>query len=497
MNKEKIKEVGLSQFVKRAMVRYGLSVNEDRSLPEMIDGLKPVQRRVLWATYKMNLSKPVKTARIVGDCMGYYHPHGDKSVSDAIETMVNQPMPTMHGEGNWGSIVGDSAAAARYTNAKLSKYGETFFDSYYMPVVDFVPNYDGSEKEPVVLPTMLPNLLLNGVSGIGVGVTSDIPAYTIGSVISLLETMLTSGEECSAKLCMTHLRFKTKSNAVVHIKEHKKELFNFYKTGIGAIKFSPKLTVENGLIKITGVAPFKGVDNYVSKIMEIGEWSKVSAFNDKTRQWDLCYYVKPTKGTKIEELQEAIEKHLSSVKHFKINVTSRKLSMDTGWPEVSVSFKKSSVPELINMWMAYRVNLEIKATKYQLGVLQKAIRKNEVLRLAVKFRDFIISLIKNEKLTEDELKTELMQKLKVDQAEAAMLYDLKWRQLRSLEDAALVNALKKQRLEEIAFNKRIKNPNAAILASLQKIKGDINERESTGNKTGTHKRPATSKANSK
>ncbi len=469
--KEKIKSVPLTDFVRKAMVRYGLAVNEDRSLPEIIDGLKPVQRRVLWAAYRMNLTKPVKTARIVGDVLGKYHPHGDKSVGDAIETMVTQSLPTMLGEGNWGSIVGDTPASMRYTNAMLSNYGSlVFFDPYYMPVVDLVPNYDGSEKEPVILPTLLPNLLLNGVSGIGVGVTSEIPSFTLKSVIDLLENMLSSAKKCTPNLCLKTLVYTTPADAMVNRKAQQAALLEFYKTGIGIVEYAPRLKVTNNEVHITGVAPFKGIDNYVSKILSLANSKNVSSFQDQCSQWKLWFILKPTKGMSAENLAAEVKKYLSSVKHFKINVTERKLFMDTGWPEVKVSFRKTNVPEIVNLWLEERTRLEIRATQYQLEVLQKQIRKNEVLRLAVRLRDFIISIIKNDALKDSEIKSLLMKKLEISEAEAAMLYDLKWRQLRSLEDATLVEQLKKQRLVEKQYEARIKSPEKAILESIVKIK---------------------------
>ena len=203
---EKIQDASLDKIAEEYYYEYGVAVNEDRSVPCNIDGLKPVARRVLWAAYSMGSranGKPVKSARIVGEAMGKYHPHGDKAIYDTMVGMVNATVGSMYGQGNWGTLSDPTPAAMRYTESKLNKYSESvFFDNFYLPAIDYVPNYDGMNKEPLVLPALLPNLLLNGTFGIGVGVSTSIPSYTLKSLMKVIKKAL-KGETIDHKMILS------------------------------------------------------------------------------------------------------------------------------------------------------------------------------------------------------------------------------------------------------------------------------------------------------
>ncbi|PZP70017.1 MAG: DNA topoisomerase IV subunit A, partial [Delftia acidovorans] len=202
----------LGQYAQRAYLEYALSVVKGRALPDVTDGLKPVQRRILYAMDRMGLSysgpnhntaaKPVKSARVVGDVLGRFHPHGDQSAYDALVRMAqdfNQRYPLVDGQGNFGSRDGDGAAAMRYTEARLSKITGLLLDEIDMGTVDFVPNYDGSTQEPQQLPARLPFALLNGASGIAVGLATEIPSHNLREVadacVALIKRPQLSDEE--------------------------------------------------------------------------------------------------------------------------------------------------------------------------------------------------------------------------------------------------------------------------------------------------------------
>ena len=183
--------LGLAGYAQRAYLEYALSVVKGRALPDVCDGLKPVQRRILYAMDRMGLSysgptrssapKPVKSARVVGDVLGRFHPHSDQAAYDALVRMAqdfSQRYPLVDGQGNFGSRDGDGAAAMRYTEARLSKIATLLLDEIDQGTVDFVPNYDGSTEEPAQLPARLPFVLLNGASGIAVGMATEIRATT-------------------------------------------------------------------------------------------------------------------------------------------------------------------------------------------------------------------------------------------------------------------------------------------------------------------------------
>ena len=183
---EQFQQLDFSEEMRTSYRDYALSVIIARALPDVRDGLKPVQRRILYAMNELGLEpgKPHrKSARIVGDTMGKYHPHGDSSIYDALVHMSEDyslSIPLVDGHGNFGSIDGDPAAAMRYTEARLSEGAMTMLDNLDKGLVEFIPNFDESEKEPVVLPAMLPNLLINGTTGIAVGMATNIPPHNPG-----------------------------------------------------------------------------------------------------------------------------------------------------------------------------------------------------------------------------------------------------------------------------------------------------------------------------
>ena len=187
---DKVHEVDLKQTMETSYIDYAMSVIASRALPDVRDGLKPVQRRVLYAMDQLGLNydKPHrKSARIVGDAMGKYHPHGDSSIYETLVVMsqdFKKGMALVDGHGNFGSIEGDGAAAMRYTEAKLKKFTQdVYLADLDKDVVDFIPNFDETEKEPAVLPVRVPNLLVNGADGIAVGMTTNIPTHNLGEVI--------------------------------------------------------------------------------------------------------------------------------------------------------------------------------------------------------------------------------------------------------------------------------------------------------------------------
>src|SRR5690606_16551287 len=177
--------IALAHYAEQAYLDYAVSVVRGRALPDVADGQKPVQRRILYAMQAMGLNsgaKPVKSARVVGDVLGKYHPHGDQAAYDAMVRMAQDfslRYPLIDGQGNFGSRDGDNAAAMRYTEARLTPFARVLLDELDEGTVDFSPNYDGSQKEPVLLPARLPVMLLNGASGIAVGMATEIPSHNL------------------------------------------------------------------------------------------------------------------------------------------------------------------------------------------------------------------------------------------------------------------------------------------------------------------------------
>ena len=210
-NEGKVLPVDISSEMKKCYIDYAMSVIVSRALPDVRDGLKPVHRRILYSMHELGLTPDKgyrKCARIVGDVLGKYHPHGDSSVYDALVRLAqdfNLRYPLVDGHGNFGSVDGDSAAAMRYTEAKLNKIATEMIRDIGKDTVDFMPNFDGEEKEPVVIPSRFPNLLVNGSAGIAVGMATNIPPHNLNEVIDGI-TMLIDNPEATVLELMSKIK---------------------------------------------------------------------------------------------------------------------------------------------------------------------------------------------------------------------------------------------------------------------------------------------------
>ena len=237
-----------SDVMQKSYIDYAMSVIVSRALPDIRDGLKPVQRRTLYDMYELGIryDRPYrKCARIVGDTMGKYHPHGDSSIYEALVVMAQEfkkGLPLVDGHGNFGSIEGDGAAAMRYTEARLQKITqETFLGDLDKNVVDFLPNFDETEKEPEVLPVRIPNFLVNGSEGIAVGMVTSAPPHNLGEVVDAVQAMIKNSKITDEEL-MQYIQgpdFPTGGIVV-----NKDDLPQIYKTGTGKIKIRGKVEVE-------------------------------------------------------------------------------------------------------------------------------------------------------------------------------------------------------------------------------------------------------------
>ena len=240
----------LADFGVRNITAYATEVNLDRAVPELYDGLKPVFRRVAWSAHAFNPKEAVKSAKIVGHCIGSYSPHSDVGTYGAMVTMVNSNVPLIEGIGNWGSLL-DPPAAMRYSNAKLSKVGLSVMDPDYLAVTSMVPNYDDTTTEPVVLPAKLPFLILNGAEGIGVGITCSIPTFTVESVVDVL-TRLLSGEQLQVTDLARLLKPKQYyGGRLVNSESNKAQWLQLMKTGQASVEFESPLEVDEAKKQIT------------------------------------------------------------------------------------------------------------------------------------------------------------------------------------------------------------------------------------------------------
>ena len=293
---EKIIKTEYSEVMQKSYIDYAMSVIIARALPDARDGLKPVQRRVLYDMHELGIKydKPYrKSARIVGDTMGKYHPHGDSSIYDALVVMTQEfkkGMPLIDGHGNFGNIEGDGAAAMRYTEARLEKITqEAFLADLDKNVVDFMPNFDETEKEPTVLPTKIPNLLVNGSEGIAVGMATSIPPHNLGEVADAVKAYM-QNEEITTEGLMRYIKgpdFPTGG-----IVTNKDELLEIYETGAGKIKVRGKVEIEKGKAGKTNVViteipyPMIGANiaKFLSDVAALAETKKTQDIVDITNQ---------------------------------------------------------------------------------------------------------------------------------------------------------------------------------------------------------------------
>ena len=245
---EQIIRTEYAELMQKSYIDYAMSVIISRALPDVRDGLKPVQRRTLYDMYELGIryDKPYrKCARIVGDTMGKYHPHGDSSIYEALVVMAQdfkKSMPLVDGHGNFGSIEGDGAAAMRYTEARLKKVAqEAFLNDLDKNVVDFVPNFDETEKEPSVLPVKVPNLLVNGADGIAVGMATSIPPHNLGEVIDAARALLKNPELTTREL-MQYLPGPDFPTGGIVVNQD--DLAAIYETGTGKIRIRGRVELE-------------------------------------------------------------------------------------------------------------------------------------------------------------------------------------------------------------------------------------------------------------
>ena len=293
---ERIIKTEYSEVMQKSYIDYAMSVIIARALPDVRDGLKPVQRRTLYDMYELGIryDRPYrKSARIVGDTMGKYHPHGDSSIYDALVVMAQEfkkGLPLVDGHGNFGNIEGDGAAAMRYTEARLQKITqEAFLADLDKDVVDFMPNFDETEREPVVLPVKLPNLLVNGSEGIAVGMATSIPPHNLGEVIDATKAYMQNETITTAEL-MKYVKGPDFPTGGIVI--NKSELLHIYETGTGKIRVRGKVEVEKGKggktnLVITEI-PYPmigmGISKFLSDVAGLAETKKTQDIRSEERR---------------------------------------------------------------------------------------------------------------------------------------------------------------------------------------------------------------------
>jgi len=386
-----------SELMQKSYIDYSMSVITARALPDVRDGLKPVQRRVLYAMDQLGLNydKPHrKSARIVGDTMGKYHPHGDSSIYETLVVMeqdFKKGMALVDGHGNFGSIEGDGAAAMRYTEAKLMKFTqEVYLADLDKNVVDFVPNFDETEKEPEVLPVRVPNLLINGAEGIAVGMTTSIPPHNLGEVVDAVCAYMDNEDISTQELMqsVTGPDFPTGGYVV-----NKSELLSIYEGGTGKIRVRGKIGLEPALKKmdkdklVISEIPYTmigaNIGKFISDIVDLVESKKTSDITDVSNESSkdgIRIVIELKKNADVDNLINMLYKKTRLEDTFGVNM----LAIVDGRPEVM------GLKQIIVHHINFQYNL---ATRKYTTLLNKELDNKEIKEGLIKACDIIDLII--------------------------------------------------------------------------------------------------------
>ena len=460
-----VSTMSISAYAQDKMGVYAEEVNLDRSVPDLYDGLKPVQRRIMWEGYLQRAGGFVKTARLVGGVIGRWHPHGDAGVDGAIETMVHHNVPTMLGKGNWGGLL-DTAAAMRYTNCKLSNYGLQFFGSDYIvkAVTDFVPNYDDTEHEPVTLPAMLPNVLLNGGEGIGVGLTTVIPTFTPESLVAALQLYLSGKKPTALELAKT-MKFATRwGGRLINSKENRSQYLSLFTSASARLMFEAELVVDrdNKCVMIDDWPPGLSVPGFIKKARAIKGVTTV--FN---HEGDTGFCVEVDKGynyTQFDQVVERLKKLAISSKSYRINVTQRQLETVDGKPVIKNAILSMSIPMLLKAWLRRRLILEKRSLEYRMLRQEEAIAYSKLLIYAASKLDIVFAALKSK-----DSSAHLVKHMKITADQAKQILDLRVRQLSKLDKEAMETQLKEQLAHQTQLKRWYANPKAKVSADLDAV----------------------------
>ena len=446
--------------ISSSFLDYSMSVITSRAIPDLRDGLKPVHRRILWSMYESGYTpdKPhKKCARIVGDVMGKYHPHGDSSIYDAMVRLAqdfNERYMLVDGHGNFGNIEGDDAAAMRYTEARLSKISLELLRDINKNTINFIPNFDESEKEPEVLPSRFPNVLVNGSMGIAVGMATNIPPHNLGEVIDGCVAYIDNPEIDTLGL-MKYIKgpdFPT-GGIILGNSGIKKA----YETGRGSITIRSKAVIEeNGnhnQIVITEVPYGVNTLELRNKVAELVHNKVIDGITDY--HTDLKDGVKITITLKKDANAQVVLNNLYKHTNFQVNYGIIFLVIDNRTP------KTLTLKEIISKYIDHQKEVIIRRCKYDLEKAEARVHILEGLKIALDHLDEVIKLIRGSK-TDIEAKEGLINQFGLTEIQADAILEMKLRRLTGLERDKIENELK-ELLERIADLKAILASEARIL----------------------------------
>ena len=429
-----IEDVEISKEMRESFLDYSMSVIVQRALPDVRDGMKPVHRRILHAMNMLGITSGVahkKSARIVGEVIGKYHPHGDTAVYDAMVRMAQDfsyRYPLVDGHGNFGSLDGDGAAAMRYTEARMSKISMEMMRDINKDTVDFVPNYDGEESEPVVLPSRIPNLLINGSVGIAVGMATNIPPHNLGETIQAIFRIMDDPDVSVPELMEVIKGPDFPTGGMIL---GRKGIRQAYETGRGSIMIRSKYRIEeldNGKKRIIFYEIPYQVNklNLIKKMADLirdKEIQGVTYLNDESNREGIRIVLELKKDVQEEVILNQLFRLTPLQTSFGINM----LALENGRP------KQLSLKEILNDYLNHQVEVIVRKTKFDLKKAKDRAHILEGLRIAMDHIDQVIHLIRSSKKEEAGLIQDLCETFGLSETQAKAILAMQLRRLSGLE----------------------------------------------------------------
>ena len=471
--RDRLEENNIVSEIETSFIEYSMSVITSRALPDLRDGLKPVHRRILYSMLESGYTPDKahrKSAKIVGDVMGKYHPHGDSSIYEAMVRMAQDfsyRYPLVDGHGNFGNIDGSGAAAMRYTESRLSKISLEMLRDINKDTVDFVPNYDESTKEPAVLPSRFPNILVNGTMGIAVGMATNIPPHNLGEVIDGCVAYI-DNPDIDVTGLMQYIKgpdFPTGASILGN-----SGIKKAYETGRGTITIRSKATIEesNGRHHIIIEEVPYGVNTaeLKNKVADLVHTKVIDGISDY--HTDLKDGVKITITLKKDANPQVVLNNLYKHTSFQTTYGIIFLMLDNGVP------KTLNLKEIISKYVDYQKEVIIRRTKFDLNKAEKRVHILEGYKIALDNIDDFIKIIRDAE-TDVEAKTKLIEKYNLSEIQAEAILELKLRRLTGLEREKIEAELQ-DLLEKIKYYKEILASEEKVLAIVKQELLEIKEK---------------------
>ena len=486
--------LSLGVYAERAYLDYAISVVKGRALPEVADGQKPVQRRILFSMNEMGLradAKPVKSARVVGDVLGKFHPHGDQSAYDALVRLAQDfslRYPLIDGQGNFGSRDGDGAAAMRYTEARLTKIANLLLAEIDEGTVDFVPNYDGSFKEPKLLPARLPFVLLNGASGIAVGMATEIPSHNLREVAAATIALMKSAKTSTADLLKLIPGPDFPGGG--QIISSASEIAQIYENGRGSIKVRARWSIEElargqWQVVVNELPPATSTQKVLQEIEELtnpkvklGKKS-LSAEQINLRQTILnvldSVRDESTRGAPVRLVFEPKSKNIEQHEFVTLLLAHTSLESNASINLVMIGNdgrpRQKGLKEILSEWIEFRVGTVTRRTTHRLGKVKDRMHILEGRKIVFLNIDKVIKLIRNS----DEPKPDLMKAFKLSERQAEDILEIRLRQLARLEGIKIEQELKELKGQKAELDELLNNESSLRKHIIKEIETDAKD----------------------